>query len=87
MKKDNELWRFAKMRQVKYFNNIVEQDHRQVKRLVRPGLGFKSFHTARRTTAGYESLAMGRKGQIAAMPANDISAQAAFVANLFGVAA
>ena len=87
MKKAGELWRFAKLRQVKYLNNIVEQDHRRIKRLVRPGLGFKSFHTARRTIAGYEILAMVRKGQVAAMPANDMPAQATFIANLFGIAA
>ena len=88
MKKDGELWRFAKLRQVKYLNNnIVEQDHRRIKRLVRPGLGFKSFHTARRTLVGYEILAMVRKGQVAALPANDMSAQATFIASLFGVAA
>ena len=37
MKKAGELWRFAKLRQVKYLNNIIEQDHRRIKRLVRPG--------------------------------------------------
>lgn len=87
MKKDGELWRFAKLRQVKYLNNIVEQDHRRIKRLIRPGLGFKSFHTARRTIAGYEILAMVRKGQVAAIPANDMPNQAIFIASLFGVAA
>ena len=87
MKKDGELWRFAKLRQVKYLVNIVEQDHRRIKRLIRPGLGFKSFHTARRTIAGYEIMAMVRKGQIAAIPANDMSGQASFIATLFGVAA
>jgi len=40
MKRDRELWRFARLRQVKYLNNIVEQDHRRIKRLVQPGLGF-----------------------------------------------
>ncbi|WP_431854113.1 IS6 family transposase [Azospirillum sp.] len=84
MKKSGELWRFTKLRQVKYLNNIVEQDHRRSKRLVRPGLGFKSFHTARRTIAGYEILAMVRKGQVTAMPANDMPAQATFIAHLFG---
>ncbi|MBB3268831.1 hypothetical protein FBZ82_104162 [Azospirillum brasilense] len=54
---------------------------------MRPGLGFKSFHTARRTIAGYEILAMVRKEQVAAMPANDMPAQATFIASLFGVAA
>ncbi|OYD80677.1 IS6 family transposase [Azospirillum brasilense] len=87
MKKDGEFWRFAKLRQVKYLNNIVEQDHRRIKRLIRPGLGFKSFHTARRAIAGYEILAMVRKGQVAAIPANDMPNQAIFIAGLFGVAA
>ena len=42
MKQDGELWRRSRLRQVKYLNNIVEQDHRRIKRLVRPGLGFGS---------------------------------------------
>ncbi len=58
-----------------------------LKRLVRSGLGFKGFHTARQTIAGYEIMAMVRKGQVPAVPANDMPAQAAFIATLFGVAA
>ena len=87
MKKAGERRRFAKLRQAKYLNNIVEQDHRRIKRLVRPGLGFGSFHTARRTLAGYEIMAMVGKGQVSAIPANDMAAQSAFVAALFGAAA
>jgi DDE domain len=64
MKKDGELWRRSRLRQVKYLNNIVEQDHRRVKRLTGPGLGFGGFRTARRTLAGYEAMAMIKKGQI-----------------------
>src|SRR5215204_5808857 len=60
MKRDGELWRFSWLRPVKYLNNIVEQDHRRIKRLVRPGLGFGSLPTARRTLAGYEGMAMIR---------------------------
>jgi len=56
-----ELSRFARLRQVKYLNNIVEQDHRRIKRLVRPGLGFKSMSTARQIICGYEIFAMIRK--------------------------
>ena len=63
MKRDGELWRRTRMRQCKYLNNIVEQDHRRIKRLVRPGLGFGCFRTARRTLAGFEAFAMIRKGQ------------------------
>ena len=87
MKKSGELWRFTKLRQVKHLNNIVEQDHRRIKRLVRSGLGFQGFHTARRTIAGYEILAMLRKGRVAAISANDMPAQATFIAHLFGAAA
>jgi transposase, IS6 family len=87
MKRAGELWRFSKLRQAKYLNNIVEQDHRRIKGLVRPGLGFASFHTARRTLAGYEIMAMVRKGQVSAVPANDMAVQRTFVAALFGAAA
>jgi transposase-like protein len=87
MKRAGELWRSSKLHQAKYLNNIVEQDHRRIKRLVRPGLGFASFRTARRTLAGYEVMAMVRKGQVSAVPANDMGAQNAFVAALFGAAA
>jgi transposase-like protein len=87
MKRDAKLWRFAKLRQVKFLNNIVEQDHRRIKRLVRPGLGFKSFVTASRTAAGYEAMAMIRKNQVVSAPANDMRAQREFIAALFGAAA
>jgi transposase-like protein len=86
MKRDGELWR-SRLRQVKYLNNIVEQDHRNVKRVIRPGLGFGGFWTARRTLAGYEAMAMIRKGQVRNMGGNDIRAQATFIARLFDVAA
>ncbi|SDE61431.1 IS6 family transposase [Belnapia rosea] len=83
LKADDELWRFARLRQCKFLNNIVEQDHRRVKRLVRPGLGFGSFHTARRTLAGYEAMAMIRKGQVQGIGGRNIKAQATFIAELF----
>jgi putative transposase len=54
------------IRQVKYLNNIVEQDHRAVKRVVRPMLGFKSFRSAAATIAGVELMHMIRKGQLPA---------------------
>ena len=53
------------IRQCKYLNNSVEQDHRAVKRKVRPMLGFKSFWSARCTMAGIEVVHAIRKGQIA----------------------
>ena len=87
MKEDGELWQRSRLRQCKFLNNIVEQDHRRVKRLVRPGLGFGSFWTARRTLAGYEVMAMVRKGQVRKVRGRDMRAQASFVAELFQVAA
>jgi transposase-like protein len=83
MKRAGELWRFSRLRQCKYLNNIVEQDHRRIKRLVRPGLGFGSLRTARRTLAGYEVMAMIRKGQVHGIRGRDMPAQAAFIAGLF----
>jgi transposase-like protein len=53
------------VRQVKYLNNIVEQDHRAIKRLTRPMLGFKSFRAAGNVLAGVELMHMIRKGQFA----------------------
>jgi transposase-like protein len=68
-------------------NNIVDQDHRRVKRLIRPGLGFGSFWAARCTLAGYEVMAMMRKGQVTRIGGRDTRAQATFVAELFDIAA
>ena len=68
-------------------NNIVEQDHRRIKRLVRPGLGFKSMSSARQITPGYETFAMIRKGQVKRIPANDMEAQRTLIASLFAIAA
>ena len=57
-----------KVRQVKYLNNIVEQDHRRIKRRVRPMMGFKSFRSAKITLGGIETLAMLKKAQSGYMP-------------------
>ena len=51
------------IRQVKYLNNILEQDHRFIKRITTPMLGFKAFHSAAATIAGIETAHMIRKGQ------------------------
>jgi transposase-like protein len=52
------------IRQVKYLNNIVEQDHRGVKRITRPMLGFKSFEAAQDTLVGIELMHMIKKKQL-----------------------
>ncbi|WP_298987532.1 DDE-type integrase/transposase/recombinase, partial [uncultured Roseibium sp.] len=48
----------------KYLNNIVEQDHRFIKKLTRPMMGFKVFHSASATLDGFETAHMIRKGQL-----------------------
>jgi transposase-like protein len=53
------------VRQIKYLNNIVEQDHRAIKRVTRPMLNFKSFRSAGAVLAGVELMHMIRKGQFA----------------------
>ncbi len=77
----------VELRQVKYLNNLVEQDHRFIKRLVKPGMGFFSFETAGRTLQGYEVMHMLRKGQVSGVGKADINGQVTFIASLFGVAA
>ncbi|GJL70912.1 MAG: hypothetical protein NMNS01_01110 [Nitrosomonas sp.] len=52
------------VRQVKYLNNIVEKDHRAVKRITKPMLGFKSFQSAKNVLSGIELMHMIRKGQL-----------------------
>ena len=54
LKAAKKLPEIVKLRQIKYLNNIIEQDHPWSKRLVKPGMGFGSFNTARRTIKGYE---------------------------------
>jgi len=53
------------LRQSKYLNNVVEQDHRAIKRRTRPMMGFKSFWSATKIIAGIESMHMIKKGQLA----------------------
>ena len=55
-----------KIRQCQYLNNIVEQDHRFIKKKIRPMLGFKSFRSARITLGGIETLHMIHKGEMKA---------------------
>ena len=52
------------VRQIKYLNNIVEQDHRAIKRITTPMLNFKAFHSATSVLAGIELVHMIRKGQM-----------------------
>ncbi len=66
------------IRQNKYLNNLVEQDHRAVKRIVRPMLGFKSFRSASLTLGGIELTHMLKKGQLIAGNSRNLSAAGQF---------
>lgn len=56
------------IRQCKYLNNIVESDHRRIKRIIQPMMGFQSFNSAKKVLAGIEMVAMIKKGQSNYMP-------------------
>lgn len=87
LKADGVLPEGCELRQVKFLNNLVEQDHRFLKRLIKPGLGFFSPETAWRTLQGYEIMHMIRKGQIRGVEKGDIIGQVACIARLFLAAA
>lgn len=69
---------------MKHLNNLIEQDHRFIKRLTKPGMGFFSFETVSNTLQGYETYNMIRKGQLQGMNKGDVRGQVALVARLFG---
>ena len=71
------------LRQSKYLNNIVEQDHRAIKRIVRPMMGFKSFHCVRVILAGIETMHMIKKGQLDCPNAKALSAVSEFYSLAF----
>ena len=77
----------CKLRRVKYLNNVIEQDHRFVKKKLRASQCFKTFHTAERTIEGIEAINMVRKGQVKRLAGSDAQGQAKFVESLFGIAA
>jgi IS6 family transposase len=87
LKAAGRLSESCELRQGKYLNTIIEQDHRFIKRLVKPGLGFFSFATAWRTLQGDEAMHVIRKGQVHGVGKGDSRLQARFIASLFGVAA
>ena len=87
LKSEQTLAPETQLRQVKYLNNRIEQDHRNIKRIVKPMLGFKSFHSARRTLSGIEAMKMICKGQVEGVETGDVRSQVEFVSQLFGVVA
>lgn len=85
--KEKVLPKDCKLRRVKYLNNVIEQDHRFIKKRVRACLGYRSFDTAERTLQGVEAMNMMRKGQVKRLDRSDAMGQAKFVESLFQIAA
>jgi IS6 family transposase len=87
LKGDETLAAETEYRQSKYLNNIIEQDHRNIKRLTKPMMGFGSFNTARRALSGIEAMSMIRKGQVKGVSKGGRISQAKFIEELFGISA
>ena len=75
----------ATIRKIKYLNNIVEQDHRFIKRKVKPMLGFDSFETAEKTICGIEAMHMFREGQIEEIQC--VLSEVEFINRIMGIVA
>jgi IS6 family transposase len=84
LKNDKILPKSVGIRQIKYLNNIIEQDHRSIKRIVNPMLGFQSFRSANQTLKGIEAMNMIKKRQV-----NDLSYsvlnEVKYINHLFGI--
>jgi len=84
LKNDKILPKNVGIRQIKYLNNIIEQDHRSIKRIVNPMLGFQSFQSANKTLKGIEAMNMIKKGQV-----NDLNYsvfnEVKYINQLFGI--
>jgi IS6 family transposase len=87
LQEEGELAAECRLRQVKYLNNLVEQDHRFIQRRMKPGLGFNWSRTAWATVQGYEAMNQLRKGQVEGTSKGDISSQVRFINPAFGLAA
>jgi transposase-like protein len=72
-------------RMTKYLNNIIEQDHRFIKKKIKPMLGFKGISSAKNTIAGIEMMHMIRKGQVEGIPC--VPSEVIFINEIMGVVA
>jgi IS6 family transposase len=87
LKREGILPRRVRLRQCKYLNNIVEQDHRSVKKRTWLAKGYGSFESASRTLEGIETVDMIRKGRVRWVAKGNVRAQVLFIDKLFGIAA
>ncbi len=87
LKESGVLSRKCRCRPSPYLNNIIEQDHRFVKKRITASQGFRSVQGALSTIAGYEAMNIIRKGQIRWLPKAAIVGQKRFIERLFGIVA
>ena len=85
LKADGAIPRRVTLRQCKYLNNVIEQDHRTVKKRVWLAKGYGSFQSAWRTLQGIEAVNMIRKGRVRWLAQGDAVGQAHFISQLFGL--
>jgi transposase, IS6 family len=86
-KAEGVLRKRCRHRPVQYLNNILEQDHRCIKKRIRAKQHFREFNCARRTIQGYETMHKIRKGQVRWLRNGDIRVQNRFIDQVFGLAA
>jgi IS6 family transposase len=87
LKQEGTLPHRVRLRQCKYLNNVIEQDHRLVKKRTWLAKGYNTFQSAWRTLEGIETVNMIRKGRVRWIAKQDVVAEAKFIAKLFGLAA
>jgi len=87
LKKSGELGHRCQVRRCQYLNNVLEQDHRFVKKRIAASLWFRSVDAALRTIQGYEAMNMIRKGQVSWLAKGDIVGQVRFIERVFGLTA
>jgi len=87
LKGTGELSRRCRCRPCPYLNNVLEQDHRFVKKRIAASLWFRSVDGALRTIEGYEAMNMIRKGQVRWLAKGDVAGQVRFIEQAFGIAA
>ena len=86
LKQSGEIGKRCRCRPSPYMNNIVEQDHRFIKKRIAAGLWFRSTDGALNTIAGYEAMHIIRKGQIRWLAKGDVVGQVGFIHRIFGIA-
>src|SRR5438034_11043713 len=84
-KGEGVLRKHCRHRPVQYLNNILEQDHRAIKKRIRAKQHFRQFGCARKTIQGYETMHKIRKGQVRWVRKRDVQAQNRFIDRVFGL--